>query len=565
MALFGGLTMKNIKGAIAFSSVAMLGIAALGFACNSKIMRLLNASSDTDFSINAFETVKNNPSANVTIITSKNNEITMHTSGLSVDGNNLVLASGGYLEVARDELHPFNNALSGLTSLTTDMVGRIEFSYPDQLYSVDDVINGNYAFPDSVKPSFFKIYNDSENPVQLSYLTINYSCEETTSSIINGAGSFTLSSGIATSTAANTTFTIPIEARKGIVSYSVLVPNESAESFGGMVVGLDYQSEAWWEKTDDDQPSYIFAATSGAGKAAFASMSKNYGWGWCVGNINRHTVHNFTSQDFNDFVVTFDCDSNIYSIYQGNQLVNAAKTARSINGNKFGVRFGDAVGMQIKDIKITLNKDFIAEQPHRFTNTDSTTFYIHRENGSNVYETSTNNVIMWFTREIATTGTITWDHSADGPCTFYTEGLAFSSNAQAAATGSGENKIAIIGSSNSSGLKNGISISGRYCKVSDGTYTQAWVANKQKLAYTSDGTTIHLKVEYDLVNVTFALYYRANENDEWTYHYTYTYDSTTIDYSGMKYVGIRAGYTHNDTSGVFNLKISNLVVNGVAY
>ena len=514
------------------------------------------------YAINAFDFAKLNPSTNVVLSTNNNNSINMTTSGLSVSGNKLILAPGGYLEVARNDELPFKNAINGLTSIETDMVGRIEYSYLDQLYIVDDALAGPFSFPADVKPSFFKLYNDDENPVEISSLLINYSCEETTSSVIAGAGAYTLANGVATSTATNTTFTIPIEARRGIVSYKVLIPNESTESFAGVVVGLNYTDEHWWEKTDENPVSYMFSAISGAGKGAWASMSANYGWSWCDGTVSRHTVHTFSSQEFNDFEITFDCNNNIYSLYQSNQLVAAAKTSRSITGNKFGVRFGNAVGMQIKDIKITLNKDFVAEQPHKFSNGSNDGFYIHREDGSNVYQTSLNNAIMWWTREIPTTGTITWDHTADSPCTFYNEGLAFSSNSGASATGSGENMIAIIGSANTN---TSFSMSGRYFNITDNKYEQGWMSNRLKINYLSDNTTLHLKMEYDLENITFKLYYRATENDDWTFHYTFSNDNTTRNYAGMKFLGIRAGYTHNNTDGLFTLTISNLVVNGVAW
>ena len=554
--------MKKKTTVVAVSALLVSATLAITSIYHGRMALALKKTLNDAYSINAFQAIKNNPSANVTLNTINNNEINMTTSGLSVNGDNLVLAAGGYLEVARDELHPFNNGIAGLTSLTTDMVGRIEYSYPDQLYVVDDAIDGNYTFPESVKPSYFKLYNDSENPVELSSLTINYSCTETTSSVIAGAGAYTLANGVATSTATNTTFTIPIEARRGIVSYKVLIPNESTESFAGVVVGLKYTDEHWWEKTDENPVSYMFSAISGAGKGAWASMSANYGWSWCDGTVSRHTVHTFSSQEFNDFEITFDCDNNIYSLYQSNQLVAAAKTARSITGNKFGVRFGNAVGMQIKDIKITLNKDFVAEQPHKFSNGSNDGFYIHRENGSNVYQTSLNNAIMWWTREIPTTGTITWDHTANSPCTFYNEGLAFSSNSGASATGSGDNMIAIIGSANTN---TSFSMSGRYFNITDNKYEQGWMSNRQKINYLSDNTTLHLKMEYDLENITFKLYYRATENDDWTFHYTFSNDNTTRNYAGMKFLGIRAGYTHNNTDGLFTLTISNLVVNGVAW
>lgn len=543
--------------AIATVAISLLSSFAVSHVDMFRLSKATNA-----YAINAFDFAKLNPATNVVLSTNNNNSINMTTSGLSVSGNKLILAPGGYLEVARDDELPFKNAINGLTSIETDMVGRIEYSYPDQLYVVDDAIDCNYTFPESVKPSYFKLYNDSENPVELSSLTINYSCTETTSSVIAGAGAYTLANGVATSTATNTTFTIPIEARRGIVSYKVLIPNESTESFAGVVVGLNYTDEHWWEKTDENPVSYMFSAISGAGKGAWASMSANYGWSWCDGTVSRHTVHTFSSQEFNDFEITFDCNNNIYSLYQSNQLVAAAKTSRSITGNKFGVRFGNAVGMQIKDIKITLNKDFVAEQPHKISNGSNDGFYIHRENGSNVYQTSLNNAIMWWTREIPTTGTITWDHTADSPCTFYNEGLAFSSNSGASATGSGDNMIAIIGSANTN---TSFSMSGRYFNITDNKYEQGWMSNRQKINYLSDNTTLHLKMEYDLENITFKLYYRATENDDWTFHYTFSNDNTTRNYAGMKFLGIRAGYTHNNTGGSFTLTISNLVVNGVAW
>ena len=174
--------MKKKTTIVAVSALLVSATLAITSIYHGRMALALKKTLNDAYSINAFQAVKNNPSANVTLSTINNNEINMTTSGLSVNGDNLVLAAGGYLEVARDELHPFNNGIAGLTSLTTDMVGRIEYSYPDQLYVVDDAIDGNYTFPESVKPSYFKLYNDSENPVELSSLTINYSCTETTSS-----------------------------------------------------------------------------------------------------------------------------------------------------------------------------------------------------------------------------------------------------------------------------------------------------------------------------------------------------------------------------------------------
>ena len=69
------------------------------------------------YAINAFNFAKLNPSTNVVLSTNNNNSINMTTSGLSVSGNKLILAPGGYLEVARDDELPFKNAINGLTSI----------------------------------------------------------------------------------------------------------------------------------------------------------------------------------------------------------------------------------------------------------------------------------------------------------------------------------------------------------------------------------------------------------------------------------------------------------------
>ena len=510
------------------------------------------------YTINAFDFAKLNPSTNVVLSTNNNNSINMTTSGLSVSGNKLILAPGGYLEVARDDELPFKNAINGLTSIETDMVGRIEYSYLDQLYIVDDALAGPFSFPADVKPSFFKLYNDDENPVEISSLLINYSCEETTSSVIAGHGSYTINNGEFTSTATQTTLTIPQELRSGIISYKVRIPSDSTSVFGGLVVGLSYQDEDWWEKTDTNTPTYIYSAISGAGRGAVASVSSD-GWAWSDGTVSRHVVQNFNLQEYNTFSFQFDCDQKSYTIFNGNQITASSTTSKNITGNKIGIRAGGVVGISIKDIKIYKNIDFQREKTNRFNSGTNGCFIIHKENGRNVYESTTNDSYLIFHEKLPNTGTIEWDHTADGYCTNYSEGILFSSSVTANSTATGNNKIAVIGSGKTN---THFSMYGRCLKTTDSTYYEQWMPNRQKINYLSDGTTLHLKVEYDLVNVTFALYHRENANAEWVYHYTFS-SNEPYDYSGMSYFGIKSGKAHADTGGVFDLKIENLKVNGV--
>ena len=84
---------------------------------------------DKTYVIDAFSAVKSNLGATVNLTTENGNHVDLSTSGVTVSGNKLVVAPGGYLEIARDETKEFKNAIDGLTQLTTDFVGRISYSY----------------------------------------------------------------------------------------------------------------------------------------------------------------------------------------------------------------------------------------------------------------------------------------------------------------------------------------------------------------------------------------------------------------------------------------------------
>ena len=531
-------------------AVATITVGVLaGLSIEQKEKKIIFTQADDAYTINAFEAYRESPGASVSVATTLGNEIVLSTDGVAVAGEKITIAPGGYIEVARDAGKEHLNALDGLKSITTDFEGRIAYSYRDQVVTYDDAVSGNFTFPEDHAPSFFKLYNNSVEAKEVNSLGITYNCFANESSFLAGKGTYSIADGTITSNGVQTTMTLLKQTKKGVLSYSASNNKTVATTFMGAAVGLSTEVANWYK----GDATYTWAVLGAAGNATFVqrttgSDDKPYFAGDTLAN---HLIKNYATSTFFDFTFKFDVDNNYYALYQGNNLMAVDTDPTSI-GDKIGFicEYG---GMSFKNIVLKTNIDFNKDVFQRRTKGQ---WDIYNDGVSNVYKGTAEDSWHYFKKELPSAGTITFDYNAASFASNWVEGLMFSDSTDIKAISSGKGIVFGTGKTNS--YFNSIV----FFDKGDGTFGTNWTGSRSgKFAYTL-GTTLHLKLDYDLENLNWTLYKRDSAGDEWTSTGTFA-PSAAQDISGLKYLGLRTASTHE--SEPVETTISNLVVNGVAW
>ena len=544
---------KSVIGIIALSAIVVGGIPTIVLTNNNIGLSHTNAGSG--YNLDAFAFYRANPGSQVTLTTVNGNGIVLNANGVTVDGNKLVIAPDGYLEVARDDLKANLNALDGLTKITTDFVGRIEYSHRDKAVIFDDAISGNYTFNADHKPSFFKLHNDSDANVEMTSFNIEYSCETFADSVLPGAKSFTVTDGVIEPSANKTSVNIPLQARKGVVSYTLRNNRTTGATRVGFVVGLEPSSDAWYEEAND---KYVWATLGGASKGI--SRLLHFNGTDVVEDAGVWGFAGYTKNDWVDYTLKFDVDNHYYALYRGDQLLGVDRTT-AVNGSNLGIRF-NYTDTAIKNIKIAKDVDFVKEDTRPgFLNDGKYDIHYDSTLGCNVYTTTTESSVLVFNEELPSTGTVSFAYYANSAPKYWSEGVGFVDRTDFDKYASGHG--AIFGSS---GTK--FNATSCFHKNSEDKDTQNWMTgrNNGNFSYTL-GTWVYVKIDYDLPNQAWTLSKKDNPGDEWTITGTCTETEADRDITGMKYLVLktssaRSNATEEDT---FRMSIHSLVVNGVAW
>ena len=518
-----------------------------------------------NYTLYAFDAYCDNPGSSVAMTTSLGNQIVLSTSGASVSGNKIALAPGGYLEVARDGTKENLNAIDGLTSIETDFEGRIAYSYRDQVATYDDAVDGTYNFPTEHAPSFFKLYNDSNETREVGSFDIKYNCVVSENSISPANKTYTVTDGVVTSSQTYTTFNLFEQTKKGILTYSCKkVDGTATMGYIGGVVGLSTNKETWYGKTSKSY--YVRGAMNGKGQASLGAIAAD-DLAWFEGDEKaRHTIQGFTANTFTTFTLKFDVDNQYYALYCGNQIM-AVDTTAVATGSRLGFRITKD-GDSVKNIIVQKNIDFKYEPLQRRAYNQ---LHVYNDGTTNVYSMNPAETNTWhyFQQQLPTTGTIQFDYSNTGGPSMWVEGVVFTDSMDTHSVFGG--KSAIFGAS---GEWSNFSAVSCYPYESDETdpetgdpiikHHPGWMTTRNaKFSYPLDGTVVHLKFVYDLSIPSWECYKRDTVDDEWVQTGTFSENAEDRDLTGLKYFGIRVADGHNGDS--YAMSISNIIVNGVEY
>lgn len=537
---------KLIVSLLSMTAIALSVWAAVLVVNKNNIVKYVRA--DNNYSINAFAAYSTNPGSQVTMRTSENNEVVLSADHVNVVGETLVVEPDGYLQIARDESKEFLNALTGLSGVTTDFVGRIEYSYLDKVATYDDAISGNYTFTIGDRPAFVKLYNDSDENRELTSLTFEYDCETASNSIAPAYHEYSVEDGVVTATSnVQVSFSMLKEAKKGIIEFSAKNNKASADNFLGAVVGLTTTKTNWYQSG----ASYVWGVLGAKGGVTLTTVNSAAYEYFEGDDLSRHTISDYVADTFVPLTLKFDVDNQYYALYQGNRLM-AVDTTSVATGSKIGFRLGYS-GMAIKDIVLKTNIDFHKEVLQRRTKNQ---LNVYNDGNSNIYEATVEDTWHYFNKILPATGTITFDYRANSFASNWVEGLMFSESMDIKAISSG--KAAVFGTGKANSLFNSIV----FYDKGDGSYGTNWMGSRSgKFEYTL-GATLHLKLDYDLTNLNWTLYKKDSVESEWTQTGTFS-PSAAQNISGLQYLGFRMAASH-ETDDV-NTTISNLVVNGEAW
>ena len=524
----------------------------VGIAISRSKIALTRTQAD-NYTLYAFDAYCDNPGASVAMTTSLGNQIVLSTSGASVSGNKIAIAPGGYLEVARDGTKENLNAIDGLTSIETDFEGRIAYSYRDQVATYDDAVDGTYNFPAEHAPSFFKLYNDSNETREVGSFDIKYNCSVSPNSISPANKTYIIENGVLSAAEDSMTVDLLQETKKGILSYTCKkVDGTASMGYIGGVVGLSTTKTEWYTTG----ATYVMAALNGKGDSFFGIVnSANMKLFDGVVDKDNFVAHNYVADTYTNFTIKFDVDNQYYALYHDNEIM-AVDTNALATGSRLGFRI-TKTGDSVKNIVVQKNVDFNYEPLQKRAGNQ---IYVYNNGVTNVYESNpgTTNAWHYFQQELPTTGTVTFDYASHGGPTGYVEGLAFSESTNLASFLDG--KSAVFGANKS----NTFSAWDSYIKTSDGTsHGNTTMSVKNGAFAFTDGEVLHIRLDYDLESLIWNCYRRASVDDEWTLVGDFRETSTGRDMTGLKYLGIRVGKDHNTDD--FYQRISNLVVNGVAY
>lgn len=536
----------------------------VGIAISRSKIALTRTHAD-NYTLYAFDAYCDNPGASVAMTTSLGNQIVLSSSGASVSGNKIAIAPGGYLEVARDGTKENLNAIDGLTSIETDFEGRIAYSYRDQVATYDDAVDGNYNFPAEHAPSFFKLYNDSNETREVGSFDIKYNCSVSSDSISPANKTYTVADGVVTASEDKISFNLFEQTKKGILTYTCKKVDGTADmGYIGGVVGLTTKKETWYGSTAKSY--YVMGAMNGKGQASLGEISAG-DLAWFEGDAKaRHTIQGYTANTYTTFTLKFDVDNQYYALYCGNQIM-AVDTTTVATGSRLGFRITKQ-GDSVKNIIVQKNVDFKYEPLQRRTYNQ---LHVYNDGTTNVYSMNPAETNTWhyFQQQLPTTGTIQFDYSNTGGPSMWVEGVVFTDSMDTHSVFGG--KSAILGASGEWGNFSGVSCY-PYPEVNEETgeptgnikYHPGWMSTRNaKFSYPLDGTIVHLKLVYDLSIPRWECYKRETVDDEWIQTGTFEETADDRDLSGLKYFGIRVADGHNGDN--FGMNISNLIVNGVEY
>ncbi len=535
------------------ASVLVAGTLAGVVVAKNACSKYFFATQADNYTLNAFDAFLDNPGASVTMHTTLGNAVVLSTSGAAANGNKITLAPGGYLEVARDGEKANLNAVDGLTSIVTDFEGRILYSYRDQVASYDDAVDGTYTFPAEHAPSFFKLYNDSESTREITSFQIKYDCVVSENSISAANNTYTVENGVLSAAEDSMTVDLLQETKKGILSYTCKkVDGTATMGYIGGVVGLSATRTDWYTTGS----TYVMGALNGKGDAFLGIVnSANMKLFDGVVDKDHFVAHDYVADTYTNFTIKFDVDNNYYALYHDNEIM-AADTNNLATGSRLGFRI-TKTGDSVKNIVVQKNVDFKKEPLQKRT---SKQFYVYNNGTTNVYESIATSQNAWhfFQQELPTTGTVTFDYANHGGPTGYCEGLAFAESTDVSSLTNA--KSAIFGANKNSQFYGWSA----YIKTEDGTShnNMSMTVKTGAFSYT-DGEVLHIRLDYDLSTCSWECYKRETPDSEWVKTGDFIENSSKRDLSGLKYLGMRFGSAHNGDD--FYQRISNLVVNGVAY